>query len=1105
MPQHYNPNNPASVGNEYAPVVGLDYTPELFLERGYSFRQTTIGTQYRWLSMFVSELPAWPVPGHGYLFTLYRRGQEANTGPMRKLIIPISSTATSGVTVVGGGGSATTALTNPTDNTYVRLGVTNGAEAYVRASFDTSATAVSAALTDKRIVNVSVLYSAFAQPGNESPLPVNVYHRRNSDAIRINMGTLDIPLSASSILTTQRHNLGELNSYEYTDGLPASPLTDINYRLPWRYAGFGLRDLRSAGDQRVEFYVAAATVEGLREVYLQYMALEVTYCEENRRGVIGFVRGADYTASCTFNPNGYWLGQNTFCGGIGMADPQNPTTVATLDTYQGTVTVKRADYGPYNNAGAPGKLRALRTLDPFPDHPGVAVQLTGAEGEIPAVTTTDLVPQIILHDVNGPAFLRSEDPSYPWGHTYGLQTPLDVYAGHSIVQEVDQYADDPNTLYTHLRFWARSLDASSPLIIERETQAQPAPSVIYTLTHEEWLTFPEIADGWRQVDLELASSAALVVDDDGTVLTPAAPRFRSDTAQFKPWQVLAERVNETPFEAANPDDTGIGTYGDEDAQGGVEGAFDTTDDTDVAVVWSVPPPEPANVAATVATQELDHVDPTCPGEISQIPTGLQYIHLTWDVVAEGGAEFAAFDHYLVRRANSVVGGGPGEVTDFYPIARLYSPLLNEFDDYEYDSGRINIYRVTVVNRNGIEGGFEFAGESIIGPKPTTINDNGGDCNALTFTSNVNPELNLAYPTSWPSAPAIKAFTFLEADERVLQRFHRRDYQVAFRPAERGGVQFTRTLLTNSAMTPEATVAKGFVPLRDTAWADLPYLCVRDQHENRWFANVNVPGGTVQNGEKLQLAEVTVTEVTGQPYPVEVHLCEGLSSSGALPGVVYDSRYAYTPSRTAFDGTDTLVATVAVRLPFFTQLVPLAARFNGTTGDGWAFYFNGADQTDGTGRLIFRANDGLNQALFTAVANYEPGDMFYARITYTATGVTSTGQIATAPDVNGAPGTFTDLAVTTVSNSPINPSFPGTPLTVGAIADGTVEFTAAPFGVDGGGAGGWTGVIREMTLEIDGVEVAAPQFDDEEPGTTEFIEGFNEWSVDGGICEAGDVT
>lgn len=1087
---HYNPNNPASVGNEYAPVVATDYTPELFLERGYSFRQDIIGSQYRWLSMFVNELPPWPVPGHAYLFTLYRRGQESNTGPMEKVTIPISATTTSGVTVVNGGGSATTALTNPSDNSYVRFGVTNGAEAFIRAGFDTAATLYSDILSGKRIVNVSVVYSAFAQPGNEAPLPITVYHRRTSDAVRINMGTLSVPLTASSILATQRHNIGELNSYEVTDGFAGSPLTDINYRVPWRYGGLGLNDLRGGGDQRIEFHTPAATVEGLREVYINYMALEVTYCQENRQGVIGFVRGADYNASCVVSPNGYMIGRNTFCGGIGMVEPGSPTTVATLDSYQGTITLKRADYGPYNNAGTPGKLRSLRTIDVFPDHPGVAIQLTGAEGERPVVTTTDLVPQIIMHDPSGPAVLFANDPSYPWGHTYGRQALLNVFTGRSVVQEIDQYAAAPDTPYANLRFWVRSFDATSPLRIEIETQSQGL-TIVYTLTHTEWLTFPEIADGWRKVDVQV--STALIVDDDGTVLTPAAPRFVSDTASFRPWQILGERVDTVAFDSVNPDDTGIGTYGDEDAQGGAEGLFNITADTDVAVVWSVEPPTVTGFAATVATQNLGHVDPTCPGETTQIPTGLQYLHLTWDAVAEGGPEFAGFAYYEIQRGNAVVGEAGGGTTVFYPIARLYSPLLTEFDDYEYASGRNNSYRIIVVNANGVEG--PIAGDIEVGPTPTAVNDNGGICNALTFTSNADPDMNRAYPASWSGAPAIKEFTFLEAEERILQRFHRRNYSVAFRPAERGGVQFTRTLLTNSATIPLSSLRDGFTPIRNTAWADLPYVCVRDQHGNRWFANVNIPSGTIQNQEKLQLVQAVITEVTVEPYPVEVHLCEGMSSEGGLPGVVYDNRYAIAPADASMDGTSTLTSYAGLRLPYFgQQVVPLAARYDGT--DGWAFYFD-----DGT--LGFRIEDGANDASFASdPVPYVAGDMFYARVEYTATGATSTAQFSTAPDNNGMPGAFTNLTTTTVTNDSVDPSFPGIPLTVGAIADGTTDF----LGGATGGAGGWTGVIREMVLEIDGNIVANPQFDNEEPGTVLFLDSANldiQWAVDGGICESGD--
>jgi hypothetical protein len=1086
---HYNPHNPTTLGNEYAPVVAVDYTPEMFVERGYSFRQDIIGSRYRWLSMFVTELPPWPVPGHGYLFTLYRRGQETNTGPMRKLIVPISGAATAAATVVGGGGSATAALQNPTDNSYVRMGVTNGAESYIRASFATQAgTEAEAVLAGKRIVSVSVVYSAFAQPGNESPLPLNLFHRRTSDSIRINMGQLDVPLSASSILATQQQRIGELNSYD--DQLGDDPLTEINVRLPWRYSGRGLFDLRATtGNQTMELQIAAATTEGLREIYVQYVALEVTYCEENRIGVVGFVRGADYDATCVISPNGYTLGRNTFCGGLGMANPQNGgATTVLLDTYQGTVTLKRADYGPYNNAGPAPKLRALRTLTPFPDHPGVAINLTGAEGETPTLTVTDLVPQIIMHDPDGPASFFGDDPSYPWGHTYGLQVPLDVYSGQTVVQEIDQYAAAADTPYRWLTFWARSLDASAPLRIEIETQSQ-GPTTVYSLTPQAWAALPEIADGWRQVTVEVIDD--LIADDDGTVLTPAAPRFRSDTAEFRPWQVLAERVDTVAFDSGNPDDTGIGTYGDEAAEGGIEGAFAATADTDVAVYWTVQPDTVTGLAAAIAVQELAPADPDCPGNTTDIPTGLHYVHLTWDALPDA-PESAEFGYYELARAV--------DDDDAQVIARIHHQLITEFNDYEAPIARTLTYTIRYVTATGI-GGDQTTAEAII-PSPGVINDHGGACPALVFTSNTAPDTNLAYPIAW-AGPVAEEFLFVEADDRVLQQLHRRDYQVAFRPAERGGIQFTRTLMVNAVALPPGPLLEAFTDIRDLAWADLPYVCVRNRYGEIVLANVNVPTGVRRNQRKLSTVEAVITQVTEVPYVVDVIGCEGLTSAAALPGLVYDSRYAVAPPTTLMDGdgTNTITAYAGLRLPFYgQQVVPLAARYDGT--DGWAFYFD-----DGT--LGFRIEDGTDDASFASdPVPYDPGTLYWVRFDYDGTGAVATGQFWTAPDTDGAPGTWSTLGTTAVTTDPVTVSFPGLPFTVGAIADGTVDFLGGAVG----GAGGWTGTITGAHAEVSGVLVADPAFGDQVPGTVMFYDGVpgpwgpgNEWTVSGGICATGNTS
>jgi hypothetical protein len=97
--------------------------------------------------------------------------------------------------------------------------------------------------------------------------------------------------------------------------------------------------------------------------------------------------------------------------------------------------------------------------------------------------------------------------------------------------------------------------------------------------------------------------------------------------------------------------------------------------------------------------------------------------------------------------------------------------------------------------------------------------------------------------------------------------YNRDYFVAFRPDERGGDVFTRTVLVQAAAISPLTLS-GFTQLSDMAWADLPYVCVRDEEGNRWFANVSVPGGRVQLNRSIYMSTLTITQVTDTPTPVD---------------------------------------------------------------------------------------------------------------------------------------------------------------------------------------------------------------------------------------------
>ena len=139
---------------------------------------------------------------------------------------------------------------------------------------------------------------------------------------------------------------------------------------------------------------------------------------------------------------------------------------------------------------------------------------------------------------------------------------------------------------------------------------------------------------------------------------------------------------------------------------------------------------------------------------------------------------------------------------------------------------------------------------------------------LIFTSNESQAgaYNLAYAMTWDESP-VESFDFPEASAVQFTTQHDRDYQVAFHGSERGGETFTRRLLLANAAIALPRLAN-VRSLRDMAWADLPYVCVRDDIGDRWLAAVIVPHDDVRRNRRLYNAEITVVEVTATPSPVD---------------------------------------------------------------------------------------------------------------------------------------------------------------------------------------------------------------------------------------------
>lgn len=146
----------------------------------------------------------------------------------------------------------------------------------------------------------------------------------------------------------------------------------------------------------------------------------------------------------------------------------------------------------------------------------------------------------------------------------------------------------------------------------------------------------------------------------------------------------------------------------------------------------------------------------------------------------------------------------------------------------------------------------------------------GDGNSvLIFTTNERQDgsSNLAYTMVW-NGDVTEEFAYREARSVQLHELYRRDFPVAFRPLERGGESFARDLLVQNAAVPSGLLRDGFRSLRDLAWDDVSYVCVRDELGDRWFATVLVPSGSVRRNRRLYVARVEVIEVSDVPSAVD---------------------------------------------------------------------------------------------------------------------------------------------------------------------------------------------------------------------------------------------
>ncbi|TDB80958.1 hypothetical protein E1182_07095 [Micromonospora sp. KC721] len=710
----------------------------------------------------------------------------------------------------------------------------------------------------------------------------------------------------------RRSRLGELNPWWST---AATPLT-TKWRMPYAYAGgmaptSGLTAWAAPGGMNINVRLqVAGSVPAGTQFQLHYLALEVTYGVENRAGGGGLdvsdgaggVSGPYYEIPMLQMVNFGW-------------------EVSIREGVRYAVTVGQAYSGQLSVASpVPIPVDRLGTVAPLPSLRGVQLRKTIREGSVPTAETVNELPAIVMYR-NGPLPLADSR-----SHAYlqqAIGTMSSRYASGGLVQRI---LDNGAGTYVWVRFYARHLPGTqNPLELYQADPADPLNRLgpRASITVDEFDALPEVAGGWKEITLRLDPPLKAI----GGGVTWWA--FDSSAGDEVPWQILG--ADAEPYRGAASSTISGTTYGGFTAFARIDGVDDPS--ADLTLMLAREMDDVTGLTVQPAVQPLAVVDEQCARPSGGVPTGIHYHQLTWDAV--NSDVVAGWGSYEVQRQDDTM-----DADEWETIALVAAPNITAVDDYEARVGVETRYRIRMVHRIGIAGPWSEPVTATI-PAPG-VTGTRVDVGVLILTSNHNPAGNLAYVTNRDRSGG-EDFSFPEAGQVELQSMYGRDYQAAFRPLERGGVEFTRTLLVNAVAVPAQTLDKGFRDLRDLAWDTVPYVCVRDELDNRWLSTLLVPSGSVRRNRRrghLHLAQVTVVEATGTPAPIGggPPPCEGLRPEGTT-GAVHAE--AQTPADVAWNP-------LVVDDQFAREVPPGGWGATDTPGSPWVLTLGPSDEVAVTG-------------------------------------------------------------------------------------------------------------------------------------------------------------
>lgn len=853
----YNPNFPTVLGNEFGPVATDPVTIDTATSFGYTFRTTP----FEDVVTARVQMTA-PPPGQAFrkvvTAEVYPDRGVAATGPMRKIRVGVSSGSSFLNATLINAANYAEALNNPTDNSRVSL---TGPLAGVRIHFDTSTsnTKLHSVLQNNRIVDIQVLY---AMTGEFSlhPFPITLSMERVSAGVVFDV---DTSLTGETLqydnVVPRRSRLGDYNPFWNTT---INPNADFR-RGPWvlrngsnNYTGLEAMQSGAGTNTNLRFLTASTVTPGVAAFSLHYAALEITYCKESRVAAggidlspgVGLFEDMFYADVPLFSPTSWGFPWDSGAGDdYALTVGQGITGVRSL-IYPVPVTVDRL----------------VPARDTFRGHRGVILNKTLREGEEWTREEVEAVPAVALYNSTT---IFGNSTIYPPSQVYvaPLEATLHqlVFTGQTY-QGIDQ--EQAGNTYTSVRFYARKYALTSDYLevfLTDDLDAPLGPSArIYP---EEFDLLPEIANGWREVTLPLS--------EPWTTTSSFNRRwqFGSATDSSYPWQVLGADAN--PYRETGTDGAASVTYGGNVALARVEAVSDSN--ADITLMFIQDLAVPGNLTVTPAVQPLTVLDPLCGIPTSAIPTGIRYHQLAWEAVND--LAVAGFAHYEIQRRDTTMPADEWET-----IATVTTVAATDTDDYEARVGVVSSYRIRQVHEDGYVSAWSDTITSTITFPGVTGTD--VETGVLILTSNYNPDGNLAYCHVYPdSGVPSQDFAYPEGAQTAYQQMYGRDYQVAFRGLERAGVEFTRNLLINAVGVPALTMDKTPQALRDLAWDTVPYVCTRDELNNRWLTALEVPTSAttaVPTVGHLVIAPVTFVEITATPAPVDALApCEGLRLEG----------------------------------------------------------------------------------------------------------------------------------------------------------------------------------------------------------------------------------